>query len=346
MAELRDLIVTTGFRHAERDRTIVFGPGALDAAQDLLPPEFTLLTTDRAAGSQPAIVRRAAAVVEVPSGAVDALAADLRDRVGGRALVALGGGRVIDTAKAIAAAEGIAVVIAIPTSLSGAEMTGVHRHACGVPDHIARMRATVVINDPALTASLPSAQLAAGTANAAGHALTALLSIRSTPIAQAVGRAAIQRFGQAWAEPQPDKCGLALGALLAGWSVDVSGLGPHHALVQTAVRAVSIGHAHVNAVLLPHTIRAFRDRAAEQLASIDADLGTPLEEFAESLRTRAAATGLGDLVDHADTLKRTSEAAAARPEMQLIPPPIDADEAMSIYRAAAAVLPSEHEQEG
>jgi hypothetical protein len=46
---------------------------------------------------------------------------------------------VIDTAKAIAAAEGLLAPYD-PDPLSGAEMTGVHRHAGGVPDHTARVR--------------------------------------------------------------------------------------------------------------------------------------------------------------------------------------------------------------
>ena len=46
-------------------------------------------------------------------------AAAVRDEVGGRPLVALGGGRVVDAAKAIAGADGLAVA-AIPTTLSGA----------------------------------------------------------------------------------------------------------------------------------------------------------------------------------------------------------------------------------
>ena len=49
--------------------------------------------------------------------------------------VALGGGRVIDVAKAVAAARGGgARAMAVPTTLSGAELTSVHRHAEGVDD--------------------------------------------------------------------------------------------------------------------------------------------------------------------------------------------------------------------
>jgi maleylacetate reductase len=44
-------------------------------------------------------------MIEVPAGQVDVVAAQLRAAVTGSRLVALGGGRVIDVAKALAAAD-------------------------------------------------------------------------------------------------------------------------------------------------------------------------------------------------------------------------------------------------
>ena len=158
--------MTEAFRHTDAARTIVFGAGALDAAADLIGDGYTLLTTARAAGSAPVVAERAAAVVHVPGGLVEVVAAALRPDVTGRRLVALGGGRVIDVAKALAAADGPREVLAIPTSLSAAEMTRVHRHAEGVPGDTPRVRPGVVVNDPALSASLPEDALAAGSAYA------------------------------------------------------------------------------------------------------------------------------------------------------------------------------------
>ena len=120
------------FRHVEPGRTIVFGPGALAASTDLLGAGYTLLSTARALASQPDLARGAARTFEVPAGPVDEVAARLRATVKGERFVAFGGGRVIDVAKALAAADPPRDVIAIPTSLSGAEMTGVHKHASGV----------------------------------------------------------------------------------------------------------------------------------------------------------------------------------------------------------------------
>ncbi|MGH2840328.1 MAG: iron-containing alcohol dehydrogenase, partial [Solirubrobacteraceae bacterium] len=95
-----------------------------------------MLTTPRAREAAPQIADRAAQVHEVPPGRVDEIAGVLLDDVEGELLVALGGGRVVDTAKALAAARDPASgqrprVAAIPTTLSAAEMTRVHRRAAG-----------------------------------------------------------------------------------------------------------------------------------------------------------------------------------------------------------------------
>src|SRR5512143_3954341 len=159
------------FRHVETARTTVFGPGALEDAADLVGEGFTLLSTARAMDEVPALAPRAGAVVEVPGGLVEDVAAELRGQVRGERLVALGGGRVIDVAKALAAADPPRTVVAIPTTLSAAEMTGSHRHARGVAPETPRVRPAVVVNDPALSASQPTHGLAASSANALAHAL-------------------------------------------------------------------------------------------------------------------------------------------------------------------------------
>ena len=83
-----------------------------------------------------------------PATAVPETAAALLDSVGSPNLVALGGGRTIDTAKAIAAVTG-ARVAAIPTTMSGAEMTGIHRLPAGAEDRVKTLvRPALVIADP------------------------------------------------------------------------------------------------------------------------------------------------------------------------------------------------------
>ncbi len=343
------------FRHVDRDQTIIFGSGALEAAGDLIGSGYVLLTTPRAEAAVPSLSEKAVSVVYVPPGQVDAVAAAVLDdvRTDGYQpddgvvdrLVALGGGRVIDVAKAVAAAQRLDPPVVIPTSLSGAEMTGVHRHARGVEQSVPRVRAAVVVNDPALSASQPDAELAASSANALGHAITAVVSAKSTPIARAVGSDAIVKLGVGWglttapgstaAAGSGDREQIALGALLAGWAVDRSGLGPHHALTQTAVRTGDLSHAATNAALLPHTLRAFRQRAPEAFAALDAALGRPVDDLADALWRTADTPGLGSLATDAGLREQAVAIAAARPELPRVAPAFEADEIRAIYTAAS-----------
>ena len=145
------------FTWDDGERTIHFGRGVAAEAVDALGgPGYTLLTTERASSAAPWIAMAAGAVHLVPAGHVDHIAADLRGTVKGDRLVALGGGRVIDVTKALAAADG-GRAMAIPTTLSGAEMTQGHRHARGVDESTPRVRPAVVVFDPALAASQPVA---------------------------------------------------------------------------------------------------------------------------------------------------------------------------------------------
>jgi alcohol dehydrogenase class IV len=334
--------MSEAFRHIEAARTIVFGPAALARSAELIGEGYTLLSTTRAAASAPEILERAATMIEVPAGQVELVAAQLRVSVTGSRLVALGGGRVIDVAKALAAADPPRDVVAIPTSLSAAEMTAVHRHAQGVAPGTPRVRPAVVINDPQLSASQPSEALAASSANALGHAMTALVSDRGTPISRAVAGEAIQRLVRGWIDAEPDRGELALGALLAGWSVDHGGLGLHHALAQTAVRVASLEHAKTNAALLPATIRAIRSRRPAEFTRLDEALGIALEAVAEQLRQRARAN-LGLLGHDEELLRRAVETASKRSELNRIPPAPDHVEIREIYRSSALTPSPERE---
>ena len=326
----------SGFRHVEGDRTIVFGAGAIDAGADSLGSGYTLLTTARAARMAPGVLARAAAVVEVPGGLVEEVAGDLLGRTGSGGLVALGGGRIIDVAKALAAAEGPRTVAAIPTTLSGAEMTRVHRHARGVSADVGKIRPATVLNDPRVSASQPPGQLAASSANALGHALVALLSVRATPISGSVAVRAVRHLATGWSAGEPNRDEVALGALLAGWAVDHTGLGLHHVLAQTAVRTAGLAHAQANAALLPETIAACRRRFPRALADLDAAAGRPFQELARALRSRAGADAITPLADDFELLEQAVEAAARRSELEAIPPRPDEGELRALFGAAFA----------
>src|SRR5215208_8244021 len=204
----------------------------------------------------PGVVEAAAGVHMLGDGYVDEAAGDLLGAVARERIVALGGGRVIDTAKALAAASGgTQVAMAVPTTLSGAEMTRIHRRARGADQRAPTVRPRAVVNDPALSASQPVAELAASALNALSHAAEGPCTPLANPVATLAAHEAARLLARSLSET-PDREGLALGALLAGYVIDSTGYGLHHVLSQTLVRMGGAGHGQANAIMLCHTIGA------------------------------------------------------------------------------------------
>jgi alcohol dehydrogenase class IV len=317
----------------------VFGRGTLaSGAADLLVRPYALLTTPRARSTAPEIVSGADRVHHVGGGRVDELSATLRGDVSAEWLVALGGGRVIDVAKALAAADPRRRVAAIPTTLSGAEMTAVHRHAAGVPPETPRVRPAIVINDPALSASQPLRELAESAANALGHAFEGPLTPLGNPVATLAAREGARLIAAALSserEPgEADRDALALGALLAGYVIGTTGYGLHHVLSQTLARFAGLRHGAANAIMLPWSLGALERRAPEAIRGFQDALGTDPRSVAERVRDLTGVTRLRDAGASESDLDRCVSEAATRPELHLMPPVADRDEIRELYRAA------------
>jgi alcohol dehydrogenase class IV len=263
-----------------------------------------LLTTPRAESH--VLADGAQAVLHVPGGPVPDAAAAVRSGVEGRPLVALGGGRVIDAAKAIGGAD-VLPVAAVPTTLSGAELTPFHRMPAGV-DTFRLVRPALVICDPALMASQPMPDLAASAMNALAHAVEALYTPLANPVAEMAALRAAALIAEGLRPDEPERVALALGALLAGYAVGLTALAVHHAVCQTIVRVCGTPHAQTNAVMLPHFVRFMEPRAPRDIGLLREVLGTDVA----SLAARAGVTTLGELGVAEDDLPRIMEGVAQR----------------------------------
>jgi alcohol dehydrogenase class IV len=324
------------FRWHDGERIVVFGRGRLVELADLLEPGYELLTTPRAAMAAPAILDAAAAVHEVPAGRVDELAASLRPEIHGQTLVALGGGRVIDVGKALAAADPPRRVAAVPTTLSGAEMTAVHRHAAGVPADAPRVRPAIVVNDPVLSASQPLRELAQSAGNALGHAVEGPLTPLSNPLASAAGLYAARLLAEGLADEshEPDRDRLALGSLLAGYVIGATGYGLHHVVSQTLARYAGVAHGVANAVVLPYTIGALARRSPDHLGALRDAIGCEPSVLAIHLRRLGGVERLRDAGVAPEVLERCAQEASRRSELKSTPPPADSIELRELYEAA------------
>jgi alcohol dehydrogenase class IV len=321
------------FTWQDGERTIRFGRGAVADAPDLLDGPYTVLTTERAQEAAPAIVQGAQAVHLVDPGFVDKLAANLL-HVEGDLIVGLGGGRVIDTAKAIVGTRDDARAAAIPTTLSAAEMTSGHRRPAGHEHRARQVRPAIVINDPNLSASQPVSELAASSANALSHAVEAAITIFASPVPSLAAREAMRLIDVAWLveDEDPGHIGreqLALASLLSGYAIDGAKYGLAHVLSQTLVRVAGTGHGQANAAVLPAAIGALERRNPRRV-----DPDGSLAALARKLARRAGADGIHRLgVSEAD-LDAAADAAARRPDLAYTPPAADRDELRALYAEA------------
>lgn len=314
-----------------------FGAGAARTGLEAAGAGHLLLATERALEMLPQAQLDAHTVELVGTGRVDEVAGALLARLGAGShpvAVALGGGRVIDVAKALAGAGVAEVVIAIPTTLSAAEMTGFHRAATGAPPGSRMVRPAVVANDPQLSASQPPSELAASTANAVAHAIAGATAPRATPISASGARTGLERLAAGWRDAGPDRPSLALGALLAGWAVDLSGLSLHHLLSQTVVRECGLSHGFGNLAMLPATVAWFAERDPDTVAWLEQGLGETLDSLARRLKELAGVEGLADLGVDEGQLAQVTAAAAARPDLSYLAPGLTADEIAQLYRRA------------
>lgn len=313
-------------------RTVVFDAGGLAAAPKLLAEhgmeQFELLTTPRHLDSARRIADAAAAVHELPPAdpatAVPETAAALLRSAAGPNLVALGGGRTIDTAKAIAAVTGAAVA-AIPTTMSGAEMTGIHRLPAGAEDRVRSLvRPALVIADPEAMTSAPEPELRASSMNALAHGADSLY----TPFANPVSRMTALRGAELIAtslDEDPDdrnRAALAQGSILCGYAIDSGAFSLHHVICQTLVRICGGTHAGVNAAILPRAMSFMTPRAPDGLEPLATALGTSPDQIeSRILELGGNPPGLGDQGADRAKLPEAIEAMLLRPELAFTPEP-------------------------
>jgi alcohol dehydrogenase class IV len=322
----------------DRRKLLLYGGAVTDPLGTLAEQgwdEFELLSTPRALADSAGLADGAARTHLVPDGGVPETSAAIIDDIGSDRLVALGGGRVIDSAKGVAAVRG-GEVAAIPTTLSGAPMTAIHR----LPesrDAAAGVRPNLVIAYTDAMTSAPEPQLRATAMNALAHGSDSLF----TPLADGDSRAAGLRGAELIAralDQSPagrDRSALALGALLCGIAVDRAGIALHHVLGQTSVRVLGTPHAETYAALLPHTMEAMHERVPEQGQALAAALGTDASGLQGRITDLAGHRRLSELGADSGRIDEVLDVAMARPELEhMTPGEVTRDDLAAILEAA------------
>jgi len=328
------------FEWRDGARTVSFGDGGLATAAETLAERgwdgYELLSTARALESAPRLlIDGAAAVHEVPPGQVPVISAGLLDEVVVPTLVALGGGRVTDVAKAIAAVRG-GRVCAIPTTLSGAPMTSIHRLPEGA-GATGLVRPELVIADPDEMTGQPEERMRASAMNALAHGSDSLWTPLANPVSRSAGLAGAGLIAHALDQPRAarERSALALGALLCSFAVDSARLALHHVICQTLVRVLEIPHAETNATMLPRVLEAMRERAPTEIAALAGSLGTT----AEMIGARVDGLGggrrhLADIGADHGRLEAALEGMLERPDLRHTPDPPGRDDLRRIVESA------------
>ena len=329
------------FTWRDGERTIHFRAGAVADSPEILAghgfSEYELLTTERAMGAAPvALAEDSARFHHVPPGPVNEIAARVIADVEGEDLVALGGGRVIDVAKAVVAARG-GRVAALPTTLSGAEMTRIHRLPVGHEAAGGLVRPEVVIADPPVMTTLPDQRLRASAMNALAHGADSLYVPLANPVStMAALRGATLISKTLDREPSKrDPARIVLGSLLCAYALDSAGFALHHVVCQTLVRELGLPHAETNATILPLVAGAMLPRAGKQMTALARAVGTRRDELPGRLvELGGGPRTLTELGADDSRLDEVVAAILARPELAATPEAPDAAEIRALVVAA------------
>lgn len=322
-------------------RTVVFRDDGIEGAPRLLAEHgmesFDLLSTERHLASASGLAHAARAVHDVAAGGVPEVAAALLDSVRAPSLVALGGGRIIDTAKAIAAVSG-ARVAALPTTMSGAEMTGIHRLPARAESRARTLvRPSLVIVEPEAMTSAPEPELRASSMNALAHGADSLYTPFANPVSAMTALRGAELIARSLDEEpgSRDRAALALGSLLCGYAIDSAAFAIHHVICQTLVRVCGAPHAGTNAAIFPRAMAFMVPRAPDQLAALATALGTSPDQLeSRILDLGGNPPGLGELGADRDKLPEAIEAMLMRPELSFTPEaPVKVDLEALIERA-------------
>jgi alcohol dehydrogenase class IV len=269
--------------------------------------ERPLLVTDRIVGG----------LAPVTEG-IEALAEGQCDGI-----VAVGGGAVLDSAKAIAllaanggrlpdyrgadlfARPGVSLVAVPTTAGTGSEVTRFTvitdpetRVKMLIADYKMVPRAAIV--DPSLTVDAPPKVTASAGVDALTHAIEAYVSRKANPLADTLALAAIRRL--VWSLPRAFEDGrdaeartaAAIGALEAGLAFSNASVALVHGMSRPLGAVFGVPHGIANAMLLPAVTRYSLVAAPTRYRDVAAALGAGTDGLPDE---EAAARGLASIED-------------------------------------------------
>ena len=232
----------------------------------------------------------------VPAHEVEKVAAEWRP-LGIDTLVAIGGGSAIDTAKALSLLlSGVGselsdffvrpgevrdypggdfpAVVAVPTTLSGAEVTASAGISTGSEKRLIRVEQIsprIVCADPANLLPTPQPLLASTGFCALAHGIEAVYSVKRNPVSTALALRSAALLGAGLGElpagaPVPEQAAgsLASGATLSALALKGCSSGLQHVICQVLGGAAGVPHGVGHSIMLPSVLRFNRPNSQQE----------------------------------------------------------------------------------
>ena len=177
------------------------------------------------------------------------------------AVIAVGGGSVLGMGK-IMAAEEQARFVAVPTTLSGSEMTPIFGRKIGrekVTKTDPQCQPELIIYDPLISVDLPDRVLSASAMNSLAHSVEAVF-IRKTPDTPELAQVAISALMDgvpavmARSDAVKSRLRVQYGGFLGGLLIQKNGIALHHELCHVIGGVFGIDHGISNSAVLAHVV--------------------------------------------------------------------------------------------
>ena len=224
---------------------------------------------------------------------------------GSDVVVALGGGSVIDTAKAARLCAQLNTtfrefqskapvypaptlpLVALPTSAgTGSEVSGgsvISDPEAGRKAGIANgnLRAQVALVDPVLTYSMPASMTANTGIDALAQAIAGIIAKCSTPIGDAIGYEAVRMMTPALVAAFKDgndkvaRAGMASGSMMAGLTMNISDCTAEHSLGQAIGGLKHVPHGLTIGLVLVETLTREATIVPEKMERVADAMGVP-----------------------------------------------------------------------
>lgn len=306
---------------------------------------------------------------------IDCAAAAMR-AASAEAVVALGGGSVIDTAKAARLCmqrnctfeefldserfypAPVVPLVAVPTTAgTGSEVSGgsvVTDPGSGRKAGIAHphLRPQHAVVDPELTWSMPASMTANTGIDALAQAIAALVAKVRTPIGDALALEAIRLMGGSLIGAYRDgtdtvaRSQMSCGSMMAGLAMNISDCTAEHSLGQAIGGLTGTPHGLTVGLVLVETLERERKLVPGQLERVADALGVPDDGSADGSRAVRAMRGmladldfpvLGSLGITAADLDGLTDAALADYFLTMSPQPWSREEVRAAFEAALAL---------